>query len=837
MSEYLDSNIEVESNSYIFGGKDNKNKKDINKNKKDINKNKKNINKNKKDINKNKKDNNKNKKDNNKNLIEYDKKNKFYLIRENKKIEELSNEWCYQKYQELWKFNPMNNIKNLPINIEHSSIIRMFNLNILKYINLYNSMDTIVIVFKLYDGNINKETNYAILFAYLYESAVIKIESKRRVNFSFYSCGPSYISCDGEYRSKFNWFNNVEISKTILFRQLWIDLEDYVKNKCISRKWINTISYFYPKINEERKNIEIELLIKEKKINMTLLVISWFNETYNAMFNLQEIHINENFKEIFYKYAEEDIEFLKLIIKKYDSNTIENFKSYISINNKKSLHNKIDNLYLNQGIKMIPLNIKEVQDPIKLKYKPWREFLITQRTGDLVINAIAPGFAIIGDWMYIKNSKKGLFDNISQYKKMQHSEIAKDIVHILYEAQRNTYFAKSTIDVESKSEKRFKEWVSGKFKKLNEKINNSIDYCIEDIIMSELTLAFTSEYLGRTIADTIKIIEFNEKYDSYIGNPLSNKGYDYFAKYMFEICYNLYCMNTKLGIIHNDLHLNNAVLGAIYYSSYKDKMKIKNPSVLYVVDNEHQYLFPTTGYYTGIIDFSRSIIHYEKYNLFQDQSLPKTYNIVSNVVEFKNNEINNLLNIFIQMFPSRIKQKEELVVLFKNHYESVFRLLTTMDIYIFSLRMIKILNESNYKVNKKCIELLDQMNKLSEFYITTEMNHLINNPENYSKIILNREYPIHTIMEKCFYEYINSNKKTTIIDIFVHSNEIKYSLDKYELFPPIIKEFNTIVNNKVVRNDVVSNNRKIIREYYENIKTKNLDMMNYISKRHLEKIY
>jgi hypothetical protein len=837
MSEYLDSNIEVESNSYIFGGKDNKNKKDINKNKKDINKNKKNINKNKKDINKNKKDNNKNKKDNNKNLIEYDKKNKFYLIRENKKIEELSNEWCYQKYQELWKFNPMNNIKNLPINIEHSSIIRMFNLNILKYINLYNSMDTIVIVFKLYDGNINKETNYAILFAYLYESAVIKIESKRRVNFSFYSCGPSYISCDGEYRSKFNWFNNVEISKTILFRQLWIDLEDYVKNKCISRKWINTISYFYPKINEERKNIEIELLIKEKKINMTLLVISWFNETYNAMFNLQEIHINENFKEIFYKYAEEDIEFLKLIIKKYDSNTIENFKSYISINNKKSLHNKIDNLYLNQGIKMIPLNIKEVQDPIKLKYKPWREFLITQRTGDLVINAIAPGFAIIGDWMYIKNSKKGLFDNISQYKKMQHSEIAKDIVHILYEAQRNTYFAKSTIDVESKSEKRFKEWVSGKFKKLNEKINNSIDYCIEDIIMSEVTLAFTSEYLGRTIADTIKIIEFNEKYDSYIGNPLSNKGYDYFAKYMFEICYNLYCMNTKLGIIHNDLHLNNAVLGAIYYSSYKDKMKIKNPSVLYVVDNEHQYLFPTTGYYTGIIDFSRSIIHYEKYNLFQDQSLPKTYNIVSNVVEFKNNEINNLLNIFIQMFPSRIKQKEELVVLFKNHYESVFRLLTTMDIYIFSLRMIKILNESNYKVNKKCIELLDQMNKLSEFYITTEMNHLINNPENYSKIILNREYPIHTIMEKCFYEYINSNKKTTIIDIFVHSNEIKYSLDKYELFPPIIKEFNTIVNNKVVRNDVVSNNRKIIREYYENIKTKNLDMMNYISKRHLEKIY
>jgi hypothetical protein len=610
-----------------------------------------------------------------------------------------------------------------------------------------------------------------------------------------------------------------------------------MEDKIRSRRWLFSALYFYPKLAEEKKNIEVEMNIKERKCGFKLLIIAWFNEIYNAMLNLTEIHINENFKDIFYKHIDEDIDYLKLLIKKYDGKTIENFKLYISINSYKSQLNEIENLYLNQGIKLIPLNIKEVQDPIKLKYKPWREFLITQRTGDLVINAIAPGFAIVGDWLYIKNSRKGLYDNISQYKKMQHSEIAKDIVHILYEAQRNTYFAKSSIDVESKSEKRFKEWVSGKFKKLNEKINGSIDYCIEDIIMSEVTLAFTSEYLGRTISETLKIIEVNEKYDNYIGFPLSNKGYDYFAKYMFEICYNLYCMNTKLGIIHNDLHLNNAVIGAIFYSNYKNKMDIKNPSVLYVVDNEHQYLFPTTGYYSGIIDFSRSIIHYEKYMLFQDESLPKIYNIVSNVVEFKNNEINNLINAFIQMFPSRIKQKEELAVLFKNHYEATFRLLTTMDIYMFSLRMIKILSELNYTVNKKCIDLLDQMNKLSEFYITTEMNHLINNPEYYSKIILNREYPIHTILEKCFYEYLNPNKKTTIIDIFVHSNELKYSLDKFELFPPILKEFNTIQKGKIVHNEIVSNVRKKIREYYENIKIKNLDMVNYIAKRHLEKIY
>jgi len=821
-SEYLDTEINGDKEYMdIFGGNI---KKDSNKNiKKDSNKNI------KKDSNKNiKKDSNKNiKKDSNKNINPQAK----------------SNEWNYQQYKELWKFQPMENIKKISIDVKNSSIIRLFNLNILKYVNLYNSMDTIIIVFKLYDAILNKETNYGILFSYLYESAVVKLHTLDKVNFNFYSCGPSYISCDGEYRSKFNSYNcAINIEKTP-FRSLWFDLSEYIEDKIKSRRWLTTALYFYPKLSEEKKNIDVEISVKNRKSGFRLLILAWFNEVYNAMFNLTEMHINENFKEIFYKYIDEDIGYLKLLIKKYDGQTIENFKSYISMNNYKSPRNEIENLYLNQGLKLIPLNIKEVQDPIKLKYKPWREFLITQRAGDLVINAIAPGFAVVGDWMYIKNSRKGLYDNISQYKKMQHSEIAKDIVHILYEAQRNTYFAKSSIDIESKSEKRFKEWVSGKFKKLNEKINGSIDYCIEDIIMSEVTLAFTSEYLGRTIADTLKIIEFNEKYDSYIGNPLSNKGnaksdgYDYFAKYMFEICYNLYCMNTKLGIIHNDLHLNNAVIGAVYYSNYKANMNIKNPSVLYVVDNDHQYLFPTTGYYSGIIDFSRSIIHHEKYNLFQDGSLPKTYNIVPNIVEFKNNEINNLINAFTQMFPSRIKQKEELALLFKNHYEAMFRLLTTMDVYMFSLRMIKILSELNYKVNKKCMELLDQMNKLSEFYITTEMNHLINNPENYSKIILNREYPIHTIMEKCFYEYINPDKKTTIIDIFIHSNELKYSLDKFELFPPILKEFNTIQDGKIVRNDMVSDKRKTIREYYENIKTKNLEMMNYIAKRHLEKIY
>ena len=41
------------------------------------------------------------------------------------------------------------------------------------------------------------------------------------------------------------------------------------------------------------------------------------------------------------------------------------------------------------GQKLIPLNISEAQNPFNIIYKPWREFLISQRVQDLVINGVA----------------------------------------------------------------------------------------------------------------------------------------------------------------------------------------------------------------------------------------------------------------------------------------------------------------------------------------------------------------------------------------------------------------------------------------------------------------
>ena len=63
-------------------------------------------------------------------------------------------------------------------------------------------------------------------------------------------------------------------------------------------------------------------------------------------------------------------------------------------------------------------NLKEIQDPLKLRYNSWREYLVSNVCNNLVINCISPSFSIILDWFYIKNSKKGLYDNKTQFDKI-----------------------------------------------------------------------------------------------------------------------------------------------------------------------------------------------------------------------------------------------------------------------------------------------------------------------------------------------------------------------------------------------------------------------------------
>jgi hypothetical protein len=753
-------------------------------------------------------------------------------------------DWKMMQYMIMRNYTPMSHIKECEIDISES-VERISQYLVNKVRCIFNTMNSIVVVMRIYDNMQKIEANYGMTLCQMNqknELSTIYYRNTEKLGsdalITFYSYGPSYISSDGEYRSKFTSYLSLNASREKNM-EIFNRLEEYVSYICTRRGWIITPVYFYPKLEEEKKNTEVEYSIRQNRLPFLILVATWFNEMYNSYFGITEFHINEAYRNIFYKNIEADHKKFKEFIEEFGIEEIEKIRISISHTYSRYAVNDHDKElhFVTNGIKMIPLNIKEVQDPIKLKYRPWREYLILQRAGSLVLNGIAAGFPLCGDWMYIKNSRKGLFDNQSQYKRMQHSELAKNIVHILYEAQRNTYFSKRTIEEYKEAENYAKEWFSGKFKKLNEKIEDPINYCIEDIIMSEVALAFPIENMGRTLADSIKLHNVNDTYAAKIGYPYT-KDPVYFARYMFEICYNLYCLNTKLGTIHSDLHLNNIMIGELIHVRKLDN--VKDPAILFVVDNEHQYLMPYSGYNTSIIDFSRSIIHYDKFEVFQDHSLPKKYNIVSDSEKFRAIEVQMLINLYIQMFPNKEKQREELVVLFKKYFEAAFKLLTAVDTYMFSIRLIRIFTQYK-KINKKCIELVTKINKLAEQFITVGMNNLLEDPEHYSQRILDQDYPNCIILEKCFSEFNNGQmykKKTpTIVDLYVYDTELKYHSEKYELFPPVMKKQGFLTKKG---EDYVPGSEeyiKGIRNAHEASRLANLDMMMYIARRHAEKLF
>ena len=754
-------------------------------------------------------------------------------------------EWYRDEYVKQWVYNKMPRLSKTDVDVQYGGILRMYNISAMKYKYTYNTMDMIVVVMKLFDYATKKETNYGTLFCELIDNIT---PSRKRiiengaiignVVFSYYSASPSYISCDGEYRSRFSMFNSLILAR-MNYSAIWQEIEEYVTRIKTRRQWSIYTSYFYPKLEQESKNNDIESAVRTELIPIIILTVSWFHTIFEEMLNITKTHINSSYKDIFLREKNIDVAFMRDLVKKYGSDEIEKFRAEISFSSQ-NFHKKYD-IYMQCGYKMIPLNIKEVQDPLRLRYKPWREYFISNKLNDLVVNSIAPNFSIILDWFYIKNSRKGLYDNKSQYDRMKNSELAKDILHILYEAQRGTYFASESLESINKNSQQVKKWISSKFKKLSEKIDDPINYSVEEIIMSEVTLAFASEYVGRTIADSVVLLQKSKVYDAMIGHPLKEVGYDYFAKYMFEICYGLLCANSKLGVIHGDFHLNNATIGALYYPP-KNIMANKNKvnKVVYVIDDNFQYVFPNNGYFANIIDFSRGIIDPSKFELLRDESLPITYQLVKNEDKFRFSEMNNLLNLYIQMFPNKIRQREELVVLFKNHFEAVFKLLTCIDLYMFTIRLSRMLRQAESPINTAAINLVDKLNRLSESYIATDMNHLINETASYSEQIKSNEWPILTIIKKCFPEYVDGKvykKMGVVTDVYVYNNEMKYSISKFEKFPEIIKTVKYYDTNKnIVEIPEVRKIREKNRDEYEKQKIQNLEMVNYIAMRHNQKL-
>lgn len=753
--------------------------------------------------------------------------------------------WYISKYKQIYlNFNTRENVKKYFDNVEndwkyqYGSFIRLHDTVIFAYFLNFNITDTICTTFKVKDLTENIDTIYS--FGYFERVSKNKKTYKKissvvhntEYRYRYFVNGGSFISKDGEYRVGMISYHSVnEIKRKPVIQNLFHDIKDYVRKSLFERNMVLIKEYFYP--TNDKKNIEIELEYYSYELQHELFAITWFNTIYKHYLNIVENHLNENYKKIMFKYAKEDITFLNILIKKYKKNVIEKlrFMSNHVFTNTNNTENY--NMATKVGQKIIPLTISEIQNPFSIEYKPWREYLISAKLSDYVINNVSPGFFITGTWLYIKNSRKGLFDNDIQYEKMRTSELAIQITELLHRSQLFTHenIGKSTI---KKGKRQVNTFFSKKFKILYDKIQDPIEYAKNEIIMSNVAFCMMSEYVGRTLWDVISLSESSPYYNNLIGKPFTESGYKYFAKYMFELCYNLLCINSISGIIHGDLHLNNLTLKALLYKQLKNISDIKNPSVLYVIgDVNNQYIFQTVGYCLCLIDFSRSIILPEKINQLKNNFLPKSHEIINNIKSFQDEQVNRMLNMYLQYVPDHSLNTDDLFLLFKNKFNASFKLCTTLDLFSVVQKLLNLFKSSNvkHKPHYECIKLLQNLYNSSQRFFTEEINKLLNYKD-YEKVVLEMDWPIKMIIESCFSNFIINNNIGDIIDIYNINNELTYSINALSQFPPqlLVSEYNK-KNNKDPTKFFIE-----ARKLYEKEKDEGFKTINYIAIRQKEKI-
>ena len=498
------------------------------------------------------------------------------------------------------------------------------------------------------------------------------------------------------------------------------------------------------------------------------------------------------------------------LIKKYGIELLDEF--YNIINNNSLSENGPYNIKLGQ--KLIPLSLADVQNPFNIEYKPWREYLLNINLSNLVVNNVAPGFSINNNYSYIKDSKKRLYDNTIQYEKLKRSEIAVSVFELLNKARSYTHmnFQENKIIRE-----KLNSWISNKFKTLYEKINDPIDYLKSDLIMSEVTLAMISEYTGRTFWDMFHLVNTSVKYNKLLGMPFTS-GTKYFSKYIFDICYNLLAMNKVYGVLHGDLHLNNMTIHNNMYSVFSNKTN--KLQVMYVINDKHQYLFETCGYYSCLIDFSRSIILTDKIEMLKDSNLPKSHIYLDNKDKFFKDQIKRLIQIYLNNTDSK-HDIHQLELIFYDKFDYIFKLLTASDVYSMVDKLLNLFTLNSFKINKKNIDLLTNIKNISYKFISEEMAKLLN-IAGYEKIIEEMEWPIETIIKSCFYENeINNCELFNICDLYNLNNEMNFSIHNTKNLPsywPIThKNYKLIINNY---------------KKFEKIKSDNLKTINLIASRH-----
>ena len=659
----------------------------------------------------------------------------------------------------------------------------------------------------------------------------------------------STISKDGEYRSVLIYWRMVKhiIHKHDKLNLLFKDIYEYLVDKFHDRKLLIYSHLYFPTDDLKNKySFEVELMIGNLKLEF--FSISWFVIYYSYMFGTISDHLNIAYKKIMFKYKHEDNEFFKKIITKHSIEIIRYMYHIFSTNIRSTTDRGIDSFCkVKLGQKFIPISLREIQYQFDIRYRPWKEYFVNLRLSDLVVNQVTPGFPLTTNWIFIKNTDKHLFDNPSQYSRMEKSSQATQISNMLNQARfltrkeiKPSHILTDNEDVVMELQKKqnnvVTSWISREFQILHNKIDSAIAHSHSNIAMSNVTFCIFTEYVGKTLYESIFITKQSNYYRHMVKNMFSESGYPIFERFMFELSYSLLCSSSKFGIIHGDLHMHNITLNDMFYKSSID-VSIKNPKVMYILGENNEYVFDTNFYFMTVIDFSRCILDPEKINLFQHEELHNMFDLVGNINEFEEQQKNNLVNYLFLCKPEYKEFGLPLLNSIRLHYGVYFKIFSILDLFMITSRFLdffKFKKDLLFSPCSGCISLIKNIHNKCDIYLTNAIEELTKENEIIIEKHKGDNWPIFDIINSVFVhrniKNITNLDPNDIVDVYNYNNELKYSLNKSSKFPPAFKDL-----NKHADNDNFIKNSLKRKDLYDEQMNKNIKTLLIIKKRQREK--
>ena len=676
------------------------------------------------------------------------------------------------------------NVKAKFKDYRYSQINRFVNrVQIMKYGLSTSKTDIITTCFKVsFDST-------SCVYAYLH-SRCRPGQKNTTITHEFVCTGPTFRSQDGEYRHRFIRYDQF-VQAIEKYNATFSKVEELVVNKLDSGRMQFYADFYYPEsCNVDAKHMNE--FVNNTRIAIKLYIIAWIRDYHYIHLKIPENHMNPAYQYIIYQ--PEDLGVYNEIRSTLTDYEYENMIKHCTLYYQDINEGEKNVQRLSCGQKIFPLTVIESIRGDDINYSVWREMYTTNLVSNLVLNMVCPSFPFIGSWFYIQNSHAGLFDNIAMFEKYKHSDIANEVSRQLREVDKYNYYSRD----------KQQGAISAKFLQLSKNINKSIVYADSEIRLTNLSVCVTSEYVGRTLRDIPGIIMQGQHEH---GLDLIFTSEDVFCKHMFEYVYAFYCMNTRLGIVHGDLHMNNVTVFRLYTMVNPDgKLLINNPVIMYILaaadkigggkntqntqsvksaknTETASYVFPHNGIFSMIIDLSRAVIGDVK-------RLENEFGALYAEAYFRDQQ-NRLLHIINNNFPEIIESSRATVVrLVMENFPLVFKILSCVDVFtvmsnikaMFSVDDIS--THGNIKLAKGIDGRLDKLISLSSQLFHENINKAIRGDITSPDDI---EWPNSVILRTVFSDY---NREVVdgenLTDIFRSDCEMKYSIDDYDNWGPLV---------------------------------------------------